>query len=54
MDKREKLIVHTLVENKLALNAFKENLEIIRQVDKFDIDLSRVLTRAIACKSKDK
>ena len=51
METRERLIVKTLVNNELALEAFKENLEVIRQIDKFDIDLDRVLTRAIACKS---
>jgi len=51
MEIRERLIVKTLVNNDLALEAFKENLEVIRQIDKFDIDLNRVLTRAIACKS---
>ena len=51
MDHRERLIVNTLVNNRLAFQAFKENLEVIRKVNKFDIDLSRVLTRAVACKS---
>ena len=51
MDNRERLIVNTLVNNRLAFQAFKENLEVIRKVNKFDIDLSRVLTRAVACKS---
>lgn len=51
METRERLIVKTLVNNELALEAFRENLEVIRQIDKFDIDLNRVLTRAIACKS---
>ena len=48
---RERLMVKTLLNNELAMNAFEENMEIIQKVDKFNIDPSHVLMRAKRCKA---
>ena len=48
---RERLMVKTLLNNELAMNAFEENMEIIQKVNKFNIDPSHVLMRAKTCKA---
>jgi len=49
--KREKLITKVLVNNGGALRAFEENLDVIKELDAFNIDPNEVLKMAKSCKT---
>ena len=50
---RERLITKVLVNNNGALMAFEENLDVIKELDEFQIDPNEVLKMAKSCRTHD-
>ena len=53
MEQQENFVAEILVKNKEALNAYRENLDLVEEVNIFKFDANKILKHAESCAGKE-